>query len=72
VSYAYHNYFRDKMKAMETAGLITSVADTTVGYTERAAAEAANQVAGPTLLKGSNWFFGGAINKPNGQTHTSG
>lgn len=70
MAYSYHPYFRDKMNAMQTAGLITSVANTTVGYTERAAAEGVS-VPSPTLLKGSNWFFGGTINQSTGQTHTS-
>jgi hypothetical protein len=70
VAASYHPYFRDKMNAMQTAGLISSQANTTVGYTERDAAEGVTQPE-PTLLVGSNWFFGGTINNASGQTHTS-
>jgi len=55
---------------MQTAGLITSVANTSVGYTERNAAEGVS-VPTPTLLKGSNWYFGGTINQSTGQSHVA-
>lgn len=62
-----HPYFRDKELAMETAGMI--LARNSVGYTVQEAAEDAGTVAPPTILKGSNWYFGGSINQPTGQGH---
>jgi hypothetical protein len=70
MSLSFHPYFRDKQNAMQTAGLISAVANSSVGYTERAAAEGVSEPL-PTLLVGSNWFFGGTINNSTGQTHTS-
>jgi hypothetical protein len=64
-----HPYYRDKERAMESAGLTPAV--NSVGYTVQEAAESADIVnTPPTILVGSNWFFGGMINQSTGQTHT--
>ena len=68
---SYHPYFRDKMNAMQTAGLITAVANASAGYTAQKAKEDAGTEPQPNLLDGSNWFFGGTINQQSGQTHTA-
>jgi hypothetical protein len=65
-----HPYFRDKELAMESAGVIQAL--DSVGYTVQDAAEDAGTLPEPTILVGSNWFFGGTINQPNGQTHSAG
>ncbi len=62
-----HPYFRDKELAMESAGMI--IARNSVGYTVQEAAEDAGTLPAPTILKGSNWFFGGTINQSSGQGH---
>ncbi len=53
---------------METAGMIQTLNG--VGYTVQEAAEDAGTLPAPTILVGSNWFFGGTINQSTGQTHT--
>ena len=64
-----HPYWRDKQKAMESAGLIAAL--NTVGYTEQVAAEAAGTQPAPKILIGANWFFGNPVNNASGQSHTS-
>lgn len=53
---------------MESAGLIPAI--NSLGYTVQAAAEGVT-VPNPVILKGSNWFFGGTINKATGQGHNA-
>ena len=67
--FSIHPYFRDKEQAMETAGLIQSL--DSVGYTVQVAEENAGTTPEPTLLVGSNWFFGNPVLNQSGQTHTS-
>lgn len=65
--FSIHPYFRDKELAMESASLIQAL--NSVGYTVQEAAEDAGTLPAPTILIGSNWFFGGTINQPSGQSH---